>query len=95
MAEKRLTEAMEIATRINRAADDLMWCTRERYTVVNGSVLKGGVELVSLYTRTTADEVAEIANVLEGAITPLRKKRVVELIAKIRSDLDALSQSDF
>lgn len=91
----RVTEAQRLAERIRAAADDLMWCARERYVSDGDHVLKGGNELISLYVRPTAVEAAEIADGLEGVIAPIRAKRVRELIAGIRADLDALSRSDF
>jgi hypothetical protein len=91
---KTMTAAMDIAGDIAKTADDLRWCTRERYFADEGIILKGGNELVSLYSRPSADEAADVAAKLNDAIDPLRKRRVAELIAKLRALTDELENED-
>ena len=86
---------MDIAGDIKKAADNLFWCTRERYFADGNMVLRGGNELVSLYSLPTADEAVEIAAGLNAVLDPIRKRRVDEIIENLRARTDALSKSDF
>lgn len=90
-----LTPAMDTADIIKKAADDLFWCTRERYFADGNMVLRGGNELVSLYSRPTAEDAVRIAAGLNATLDPIRKRRVVDILAKLRSAIDALEAEDF
>lgn len=92
---ERLTASMTIADEIKRVADDIYWCSRERYYVHHGDLLKGGNELVSLYARPTEVEAHEVARRMNEVIGPMRKKRTEELKLKLDDLLAKLMQVDY
>ena len=92
---ERNTESMKIAKAIAKLADDLKWCVGERYTADGSDVIKGPYDLVSIYSMTTDDEAQIVAAGLEAVISPVRRKRVGDLIAQLKTALDELSATDY
>jgi len=90
-----LTKSMQIAGFMKQAADDLYWCTRERYTADGIGVLKGGNELISLYTRPKNEDAVAVAEGLNALIGPMRKRRVEDLVDKLRAMADELMKTDY
>ena len=70
---------------LKQAADNLYWCLRERYTVRDGMIMKGGNELMNFYCRPDAEEARALAEAMETAVAPIRRRRSLELLDQIES----------
>ncbi len=77
-------------SRLKTAADELYWCLEDRYRADGRDIIKGPNELVAFYSRPSAVEAAAIAEALEGAVAPVRRRRAAELLAEIEALISAV-----
>ena len=89
MTIREISESHTLAERMNRAADNLMWCLSERFFARDGheGVMRGHNECVSLYCCPSEKQAGALAEKLEQIVAPVRTENALRLL----DDIDKLS----
>ena len=78
---------LTLARRLHEATNTLMWNLHEQYIADGSVVLKGGNEIVSMYTTLNNADAQAVAAGLEQVVGPLRRREALALL----NTIDALS----
>ena len=84
---RRVPHDLTLARRLHEAANTLMWNLHEQYIADGSVVLKGGNEIVSMYTTLNSADAQAVAAGLEQVVGPLRRREALALL----NTIDALS----